>query len=72
MAVIAEASRRRRLSPEQEAAIRSLAATKSRGAEAANFGVSHETVRAELHGREAPLPVPGEAATPPAHAPAET
>ena len=40
--------RRRKLSPEQEAAIRSLAGTKSLRWLAAEFGVSHETVRAVL------------------------
>ena len=40
------APRRRKLSPDQEAAIRALAATKSLRSLAADFGVSHETVRA--------------------------
>ena len=39
---------RRKLTPDQEAAIRSLAGTKSLRALAADFGVSHETVRAVL------------------------
>ncbi len=37
--------RLRKLSPEQEAAIRRLAATKSLRELAADFGVSHETIR---------------------------
>ena len=40
--------RRRKLSPDQEAAIRRLAAAKSLRELAAEFGVSHETVRAVL------------------------
>ena len=38
--------RRRKLTPEQEDVIRALAATKSLRSLAADFGVSHETVRA--------------------------
>ena len=45
-----QAPRRRKLSPEQEAAIRALAQTRSLRALAADFGVSHETVRAVLRG----------------------
>ena len=40
--------RQRKLSPQQEAAIRALAGTKSLRSLAAEFGVSHETVRAVL------------------------
>ena len=43
-----QAPRRRTLSSEQEAAIRALAATRSLRSLAAEFGVSHETVRAVL------------------------
>ena len=42
--------RARKLTPDQEAAIRALAATKSLRSLAADFGVSHETVRA-IRGR---------------------
>ena len=42
--------RQRKLSPEQEGAILALAATRSLRALAADFGVSHETVRAVLRG----------------------
>ena len=42
--------RRRRLSMEQEAAIRAFAGTKSLRSLAADFGVSHETVRSVLRG----------------------
>ena len=42
--------RRRKLSPEQEAAIRSLVPTKSLRELAAEFGVSHETVRTACRG----------------------
>ena len=38
--------RARKLTPTEEAAIRALAATKSLRALAADFGVSHETIRA--------------------------
>jgi hypothetical protein len=41
-------ARARRLTSDQEAAIRALAATKSLRALAADFGVSHETIRAVL------------------------
>jgi hypothetical protein len=41
-----QAPRPRKLSPEQEAAIRTLVGTKSLRSLAAEFGVSHETVRA--------------------------
>ena len=41
--------RRRTLSPEQEGAIRALAGTRSLRSLAAEFGVSHETVRSVLH-----------------------
>ena len=41
-------ARVRQLSPDQEAAIRALAQTKSLRSLAADFGVSHETVRAVL------------------------
>ena len=40
--------RARKLTPEQESTIRALAATKSLRSLAADFGVSHETVRAVL------------------------
>jgi hypothetical protein len=40
--------RLRKLSPDQEAAIRRLAATKSLRELAADFGVSHETIRTVL------------------------
>ena len=40
--------RRRRLTPAREAAIRALAGTRSLRSLAADFGVSHETVRAVL------------------------
>ncbi len=40
--------RRRKLSPEQESAVRALAFTKSLRSLAADFGVSHETIRAIL------------------------
>ena len=40
--------RRRKLTVEQEVAIRALAATKSLRSLAADFGVSHETVRSAL------------------------
>ena len=43
--------RKRKLSPEQEAAIRALAQTRSLRALAAEFGVSHETVRGALRRR---------------------
>ena len=46
------APRRRKLTPEQEAAIRALAGTRSLRALAAEFGVSHETVRTALRRRE--------------------
>ncbi|MDP9469351.1 MAG: hypothetical protein M3Q71_01610, partial [Chloroflexota bacterium] len=39
-------ARARRLTPQQEAAIRALAVTKSLRSLAAEFGVSHETIRA--------------------------
>ena len=42
------AARPRCLTPAQEAAIRALAGTKSLRSLAADFGVSHETVRAVL------------------------
>jgi hypothetical protein len=41
-------ARARRLTPEQEASIRALAATKSLRELAAEFGVSHETIRSIL------------------------
>ena len=41
-------SPRRKLTVEQHAAIRALAATKSLRSLAADFGVSHETIRAVL------------------------
>jgi FixJ family two-component response regulator len=41
-------ARRHKLTPEQEGTIRTLAATKSLRSLAADFGVSHETVRAVL------------------------
>ncbi|HZA92584.1 MAG TPA: hypothetical protein VE420_08150 [Gemmatimonadales bacterium] len=45
-------TRARRLTPEQELAIRVLAGTKSLRSLAAEFGVSHETIRAVVrHGR---------------------
>ena len=44
--------RARKLSPAEEAAVRALAATRSLRALAADFGVSHETVRAVLRGVE--------------------
>ncbi len=44
--------RRRKLSAEQEAAIRALAATRSLRTLAAEFGVSHETVRSVLRASE--------------------
>lgn len=48
--------RRRKLSPEQEAAIRTRARTSSLRSLAAEFGVSHETVRAVLR-RKTPVAV---------------
>ena len=45
-------SRVRKLSPDQEVSIRALGTTKSLRALAAEFGVSHETIRAVL--RQAP------------------
>jgi site-specific DNA recombinase len=42
--------RARRLTPDQEAAIRALAATKSLRSLAADFGVSHETIRCIIRG----------------------
>ena len=42
------APRRRKLAPEQEAAIRASAADRSLRSLAAEFGVSHETIRATL------------------------
>ncbi len=45
------APRRRKLTAEQEAAIRALAVTKSLRSVATDFGVSHETVRAILRER---------------------
>ena len=44
------APRRRKLSPEQEAAIWANAGTRSLRELAAEFGISHETVRAVLKG----------------------
>ena len=44
--------RHRKLSPAEEADIRALAATKSLRSLAADFGVSHETVRAVLRARD--------------------
>ncbi len=41
-------ARPRKLTPAQESAIRALAATRSLRSLAADFGVSHETVRAVL------------------------
>ena len=43
-----QARRARKLTPEHEAAIRALAGAKSLRSPAAEFGVSHETVRAVL------------------------
>jgi hypothetical protein len=43
--------RSRRLTPEQESAIRAFGATWSLRSLAAAYGVSHETVRAVLRGR---------------------
>ncbi len=45
-------ARVRKLSLDQESAIRTLAQTKSLRSLAADFGVSHETVRAVLRRRE--------------------
>jgi transposase len=45
--------RRRKLTAEQEAAIRALVATKSLRSLADEFGVSHETVRKVVRGRQA-------------------
>jgi DNA-binding NarL/FixJ family response regulator len=45
--------RRRKLTAEQEVAIRALAATKSLRSLADEFGVSHETVRKVVCGRQA-------------------
>ena len=45
------ALRAHKLGPAEEAAIRSLAATKSLRSLAAEFGVSHETVRAVVRAR---------------------
>ena len=47
--------RPRKLAADQEAAIRSLAGTRSLRSLAADFGVSHETVRAVLRERECRL-----------------
>ena len=47
------APRRRKLSPEQEAAIRAEGGNRSLRELAAEFGVSHETIRAVLRGRGA-------------------
>ena len=44
-------ARARKLTPDQEATIRALGATKSLRSLAADFGVSHETVRAVCRGR---------------------
>jgi hypothetical protein len=44
--------RARKLTPAEESAIRALAGTKSLRALAADFGVSHETVRAVLWQRD--------------------
>jgi hypothetical protein len=50
------ARRARKLSPAQEAEVRSLAGTKSLRSLAADFGVSHETVRAIVRpGRRGPV-----------------
>ena len=45
-------SRNRKLTPAEESAIRALAATKSLPSLAAEFGVSHETVRAVCRQQE--------------------
>ncbi len=51
--------RRRKLSSEQEAAIRALAQTRSLRVLAAEFGVSHETIRAVVREEPgAPLAAP--------------
>ncbi len=47
--------RARRLTPLQEASIQSLAATKSLRSLAAEFGVSHETVRRVIRDADAPV-----------------
>jgi hypothetical protein len=47
-----QAPRRRKLSPEQRAAIRAQAGNRSLRELAAEFGVSHETVRAVLSAGE--------------------
>jgi len=46
-------ARARRLTPEQESKIRSLAGTKSLRSLAAQFGVSHETIRAVVRQKRA-------------------
>jgi transposase len=49
-----QSSRPRKLTPDQEAMIRALAGTKSLRSLAAEFGVSHETIRIIVRqGREA-------------------
>ena len=45
--------RARKLTPAEESTLRALAATRSLRALAADFGVSHETVRAVVRGRAA-------------------
>ncbi len=49
---MSQTPRRQKLSPEQEAALRAQAGTKSLRTLAAEFGVSHETVRAVLRAIE--------------------
>ena len=48
--------RKRKLTPAQEAAVRSLAATKSLRSLAADFAVSHETIRSVIRASESARP----------------
>jgi len=52
-----ETPRRRKLTPEQEAAIRAVAGTRSLRSLATDFGVSHETIRAVLRQQGTVAPI---------------